>query len=136
MSWSYSGDPSASSGDAVRFMLGDTDSSDPLVTDEEIAWLLDQGIGVEETAARMAEALAAKFARQVSTSVEGVSINASDRATQFRALAAHLRSQSSLVAVPTVGGTDIPRRFTTGMDANDTVEGNSFGADELPDNPL
>ena len=40
MTWNYSGDPSLSSRDAVRFLIGDTDPNDPLVTDEEIAYAL------------------------------------------------------------------------------------------------
>lgn len=40
MSFTYSGDPSASKLDAVRFALGDTDASQPLLQDEEINYLI------------------------------------------------------------------------------------------------
>jgi hypothetical protein len=32
MTWSYSGDPSSSSTDAVRFLVGDTDTNDQLIS--------------------------------------------------------------------------------------------------------
>lgn len=42
MSWSYSGDPSTSPLDAFRFKLKDTDKNDPLLTDEEINFILTE----------------------------------------------------------------------------------------------
>lgn len=41
MSWSYSGNPANSDLDALRFMLKDTVESDPLLTDEEINFILE-----------------------------------------------------------------------------------------------
>ena len=40
MSYTFSGDPAASDVDAVRVLLSDTDSTDVLLTDETINWLL------------------------------------------------------------------------------------------------
>ena len=40
MSWSYSGDPSTSNKDAVRFYLQDTDEENQTMSDEDIAFLL------------------------------------------------------------------------------------------------
>ena len=40
MTWSYSGNPSASNLDRVRFLSGDTDSANPLASNEEITFLL------------------------------------------------------------------------------------------------
>lgn len=41
MSWSYGGDPANSPIDAVRFMIGDTDENEQILTDEEIQFLID-----------------------------------------------------------------------------------------------
>lgn len=41
MSWTYSGNPSTSPLDALRFMLKDTIEEDPLLQDEEIQFILD-----------------------------------------------------------------------------------------------
>jgi len=44
MSWSYSGDPSASDLDWIRFQIGDTDATAQVFSDEEILGILsDQG---------------------------------------------------------------------------------------------
>lgn len=106
MTWSYSGDPSSSNQDAVRFAIGDTDSADQLITDEEIAYLLTDST---VTAASIAacEALAAKFARQVDRSVGNLSLSSSQRAAQFRELAATLRKRTGYLARPYAGGISV-----------------------------
>ena len=40
MTFTYSGTPSASQRDAIRFLLNDTDSTDVLLQDEEISYLI------------------------------------------------------------------------------------------------
>ena len=45
MSWTYSGDPSTSKRDEVRFLLGDTKGERPVsLSDAEIDWLLAQSL--------------------------------------------------------------------------------------------
>jgi hypothetical protein len=51
MSCSYSGDPSTSDNDAVRFLLQDTDCAKNIFEDEEIAWVLTQEANIYMTAA-------------------------------------------------------------------------------------
>jgi len=41
MTWSYSGDPGASALDEIRFLIGDTDTSSQLLSNEEIDYLYD-----------------------------------------------------------------------------------------------
>lgn len=40
MSWSYSGNPASSPLDEVRFLIQDTDTNEPLLSNEEIEYLL------------------------------------------------------------------------------------------------
>ncbi len=40
MSWSYSGDPSASQRDELRFKIGDTDPTNPELQDEELDYII------------------------------------------------------------------------------------------------
>ena len=42
MTWSYSGDPANSTNDSIRFLIGDTDTNDRLITNEEIAYIVTQ----------------------------------------------------------------------------------------------
>ena len=41
MSWSYSGNPSSSQLDELRFRIGDTDSTDPQLQNEELQYIID-----------------------------------------------------------------------------------------------
>lgn len=97
MTWSYSGDPGDSTKDAVRFHMQDTDSTDELMTDEEIAYLIDQWYDKYPSpifvAAMACETLSAKFAREVSVSADGVSVGAQELQTKYSELAASLRDQ-------------------------------------------
>lgn len=72
MGWTYSGDPSLSNKDAVRFLIGDTQSDSPLSTDEEIEWSLSiNNDNIYRSAADIAEGIAAYFATQAETTVIG-----------------------------------------------------------------
>ena len=42
MSWSYSGNPSSSDLDALRFLIGDTDENAPIMQDEELQYLITE----------------------------------------------------------------------------------------------
>ena len=58
--------------DAVRFLIGDTNTNDQQVQDEEIAFALDQnGSNIYATAAWVAKGIAAKFARLVDVELDG-----------------------------------------------------------------
>ena len=103
MAWTYTGDPSSSNRDSVRFLIGDTDTLDQVVTDEEIDWALevtDQAI--YQAAHDICVALAAKFARlATSKSVGDLSLSYSDRSTAFYSLADRILDLASRRDVPT-----------------------------------
>lgn len=88
MTWSYSGDPSDSDKDTVRFLIGDTDTDDQLLSDEEITFTLTEAGSVYQAAHDCAYAIASSFARAASSkSVGDMSISYTDRANAFYALA-------------------------------------------------
>ena len=89
MSWSYSGNPADSSLDKVRFLIGDTDTTDQLLTDEEINYTISESGGsIYQSAHDAAYAIASKFARMASsTSVGDMSISYSDRGASFYTVA-------------------------------------------------
>lgn len=108
MTWSYSGDPSLSSKDKVRFLIGDTIPADELLQDEEInAVLIDQP-NTTLAAAIAAEAIAARFSREANTEVGKTRIWKEQKADSYLALAISLRKQrkteSSFKAIPYAGG--------------------------------
>lgn len=149
MSWTYSGDPSSSDIDEVRYLVGDTDTNEQLVSDEEINYALATWLPIYGTkqwvAAAVAEQLAGQFAREVSYSADGVSISLGDLASKFVERAAQLRAQhhSLLVgAVPDVGGISPyeqpdpltkPMDFGTGM--HDNIEAGPQAYGEMGDYP-
>lgn len=112
MSFSYSGNPSDSDLDEVRFYVGDTVSDDELISDEEIQFLIDTWKPLKDdnlfVASVVAETIAAKFAREVSISADGVSIQASELQNKYQTLAVQLREQYKMLeaagASPSVGG--------------------------------
>lgn len=104
MTWSYSGNPSASAKDEVRFLVGDATPSDQLLQDEEIAYCITSGGSARLGAAFAADAIAAKFSRLADRSVGQVSVSCSQKSTQYRKLAGELRSSdASSSALPRFG---------------------------------
>lgn len=97
MSWSYSGDPSSSTRDLVRFLLRDTDTTDQLFSNEELDYLVTTWANGYEAARNGAEILASKFTRQadLSKSVGDLSLSESygGRAQEYRDLAMSLAEQ-------------------------------------------
>ena len=106
MTWTYI-DPNDTDRDQVRFLVGDTDSSDQLVTDEEIAWSLTNG-GVYAAAAQIANAIASKFARKVTFAEGDLKVQLSDRVKHYSSLSKDLKRQSATRSVtPYAGGISV-----------------------------
>lgn len=132
MPYTYSGDPAASTRDAVRFAVGDTVVPMQL-SDEEIAALLARVGGAAPWAAPLAaDALAAKYSHQVSYSAGRSSRQLGDKAKQMRELAAQLRRELARYVVPVSTGQDAA---ADGIDAeNEALKQQNFALGQM-DNP-
>ena len=95
MTWSYSGDPSTSNRDKVRFLVFDTDTNEQLLNNEEIDWVLSEQSNIYMASANCAEAIAAKFAKDITRSAVGLSASVGNRAQFYLELAEKLRAQVS-----------------------------------------
>ena len=95
MAWTYGGDPAANSRDTVRFLLGDTDTNDQLVSDTEVAFAIAQTDSTHAAAAQLAEHLAAKYSRLPDEVTGQQGQKASQLAIAFAALAKRLRSSAA-----------------------------------------
>ena len=78
--WSYNGGPSANPTNEVRFLVGDTNASDPLLDNEEIDHLLTlypkkPGKPAYLAAAAACDAIANKLARELDRSIGALSRN-------------------------------------------------------------
>jgi hypothetical protein len=98
VTWTYLGN--GSDRDTVRELVGDTDNTDPLATDEQIAKYLTGGLLAQGnlylSAAMVASEIVTKFARSAqSLSAGGTSVNFGDRVSAYTKLAASLRARSS-----------------------------------------
>jgi hypothetical protein len=128
MTWTYDGDPAASALSAIRFLSGDTDTNDQLVTDEEIAWLNSEASGTTtattalyKAAAGAVRAQAAKWTRLADQTVGDLSVSMSQKASAAMATAAalDLRAASDAgVPVPFAGGISVADKTTREADTD------------------
>lgn len=88
--WSYSGDPSSSTLDAVRFGIGDTVAGDPIFTDAEITFAVTSEGSINEATIRLAKAAVAKFARLTSVSDDKIKKENQQKLEHFQALVKEL----------------------------------------------
>lgn len=132
MTWTYSGDPSSSDRDAIRFLIGDTETLDQLVTDEEIAYALTQQPSINLAAALVCDAIAAKFAREADRRVGDVSLSASQRAEAYRTKARDLRTNGLSLALPSFGGRSISEKETLDEDSDAVQPSFRIGQDDHP----
>lgn len=149
MTWNYSGNPSTSTTDEIRFLIGDTDPEEELIQDEEIQYLYNTWFTIYGTvfyvAAIACETIAASFAREGSHSADGVSVNLGALQAQFTKQAETLREQHAsllLGGIPDVGGVtageqpdpDIqPLIFGTGMHDDLAAGRQDYGSRNQPE---
>jgi hypothetical protein len=117
MAWTYGGDPSANARDAIRFLIGDTDTTDQLLSDEEIAWVNSEASGTStgttalyDAAYRCCLTVASKLAREADKQIGDLSVSMSQRAKAYREQAASLKALSGReggVPIPYAGGITI-----------------------------
>jgi len=103
--WTYSGNPKTSPKDAVRFLIGDTNSDDGLVSDEEITFSLDMRGSPYGAAAEVCRSLAAKYARDADSSSRDMRESYSQRSSAYRSLvkAFEDKAQAQFAVVPIAG---------------------------------
>jgi hypothetical protein len=100
MAWSYDPtdlDTTTASGrlNTVRLLVGDTETLDQQVQNEEITFALaENGNNIYPSAAWVSRAIASKYSRRVTTQLDGaLSANYSDLAKQYMQLADQLEYQ-------------------------------------------
>lgn len=120
--FSYTGDPSKSDLDAVRFTLGDTDADCPLLLDAEINFLVTNEGDARSAAAAGARSIAAKFARQADEKVGDISVKFSQKSKQYFELADKLEDEvGTFLGKPIATGISISKKRINVLD-DDLVE--------------
>jgi len=133
--FSYSGDPTNSDTDEVRFLTQDTDPGLPLLTDEEIDFLIERWMprydSLTYVAAVAAATISRKFTGIVTVSADGVSVNTADLSSKYRDMAVQLRAE--YVAGQIGGEVDISS-IMVGSTPDFSIKPLAFGIG-LHDNP-
>jgi hypothetical protein len=133
MTWTYSGNPASTTRDAVRFLVGDTDTTDQLISDEEIAYIVQENPAINRSASESARAIAAKFARLMSRSIGGLSADFSAKYRQYIELADNLLSKDELKPVsPYISGFSRSAKKAVELD---TDREPTFSRKGIMDNP-
>lgn len=97
MAWSYSGDPGASALDEVRFLIQDTDTTDQLLSDEELSYLITSYEDAYSAAVAAVGVLIATASRTAEESKRvgdlSLSVKSGARLQQWQALMTSLQSE-------------------------------------------
>lgn len=118
MSFSYSGNPSESALAAARFLIGDTDSSNPIMQDEEIQYILDTyGEDTNTSKYQLFNRAATLFARDIKRSLGPQSEDPTSRLNFFKEQANYYKN------IVAAGGVSplkyqYPKTFYKGMHSN------------------
>lgn len=120
MSWSYSGNPASSTLDKVRWLVGDTDTTDQQLSNEEIAAaLVDAGGNPYVAAVICVEALISHYARLVTKSVGDLSISYGDVVKNYQSLLGTLQKKATIqLCKPYAGGISIADKETDEGDSD------------------
>jgi hypothetical protein len=133
MTWTYGNDPANSTRDELRLLVGDTDTNDQLLSDEEVAYYLAQhGDDALASAPSACEGIAAMFSRQANFTNQGLSVSASERAKAYLALASELRDRAISVADIFVGGLTISGKEALDDDSDAVQPSFRIGIDDNP----
>ena len=104
MTWTFTSTDMSGSREQIRTRIGDTDTNDQLLTDEQIAYALSDEGSVRAAAALAAEWISALCSRKADKSVGDLQISYSARAEQYASLAASLRARTARTVLPYFGG--------------------------------
>lgn len=122
MAFTYSGDPTASLLDALRFALGDTHAESVLMQDAEYAYIIGlyPDSRTKQLAAVFRAAATHYSAKNVKRSLGPQSEDPRDRARYYADLADKYEKMSAFTATPPLPDYDADKIFYKGMMANET----------------
>lgn len=136
MTWTYSGDPSSTDRDEVRFLIQDTDTTDQQVSDEEIAYAVSNEPSNISAAIRICRVLSAKYARKPDKKVGDLSISWSQLSKRYSELAQELEDSDmvSMVPVPYAGGISKSDKNSVELDTDRVDPSFTRGMHDNPSN--
>lgn len=118
MSWTYSGNPTSSTLDESRFLIGDTNESSPIMQDEEIQYIIDEANGNVNLLRYLLFTQAATiFARDIKRSLGPQTEDPTTRLDFFNSQAAEYKKKLSATGL-SIPKYAYPKTFKRGMHSN------------------
>lgn len=118
MSWTYSGDPSGSQLDRLRFLVGDTNEDEPIMQNEEIQFLIaEYGSNDNALKYRLFSQVATIFSRDIKRKLGPQSEDPTERLKYFKEQAEfyRIRTVGAGISLPVYA---YPAAFRRGMHEN------------------
>lgn len=112
MAFTWSGDPSASVIEAIRWEINDIDSEHAKFQDAEIEHAYDQEHSVFNAAARLCEQLQVRYCETASRTMGPLKVDMSNLADLYKDKAKRLRKRAVAFAAPYVGGLSDAKKDT------------------------
>ena len=104
MAFTWTGDPSASVIEQIRWEINDIDSTNAKFQDSEIQYAYDQEHSIFNASARLCEQLQVKYSDAASRTMGPLKVDMSNMANLFAEKAKALRRRATAWAQPYVGG--------------------------------
>ena len=122
MASTYSGNPADSQKDYLRFMMGDTDMTAPLLMDEEYQYIIDNNVGnVNAQIAKACRQCAMCIGvRATKRTLGPQSEDNTARLNYFATMADKYEAAAKFSTTPPLPDYDSEKVFTKGMMANET----------------
>lgn len=119
MTWTFSDSDISTNLAKVRVLIGDTDTTDQLLSDEIVNYFLTaRASNLNLAAADACDAIASKFARKADFRNGALAVSASQRAKAYTAKAQELRERDGSLAEISIGGQSIDEKDSLGQDAD------------------
>ena len=115
-------------------MIGDTDTNDQQLTDEEIDFWIDNSGGTMFAAAKSCRSLAAEYARRVDKSIGPAALSASQRQKHYGDLGDYWERQAAtfIAIAPYAGGISVSDKETIDDDGDRVTPSFVPGWDDYP----
>lgn len=134
LGWTYSGDPSTSARDLLRFDIGDTDENSPLLQDTELNYVIDNQSSQHRRVADCFERIGRKILQRPNFALDKWREDRHDVAKSFLEQAKELRKRGAAAGLY-AGGISKADKLTREQDTDRDEPFAYIGMDEFPGLP-
>jgi len=127
MSWTFDSTSLSTSLSQVRLLIGDTNTNDQLLTDEEVNFFYSERSDIRLAAIECCSAIIGKLSRDIDRSNLGQSATRSQKIQHYKDLMERLRRETSAVAEVFIGGVSVSNRDN--LDSEDDFIKPAFSRD-------